>query len=548
MPFIRSGRKDILSGLFFVLTLWAYSKYVRNPAALSQYLLVVLLFSIGLLCKPMLVSLPIVLLLLDYWPLRRLAPVPSPERQKGLRLLILDKLPFVALSIASCLVTIYAERSTLDRIPNLSLLLRIENSIASYAVYLWQTAAPVRLAALYPHPVAGIPWWRPAVGLVVLAAVSWLALAQRRTRPWLLVGWLWYLVMLIPVIGIVQAGVQAHADRYTYLPQVGLWLMVVWAAADLARRRFLPGWLFPSLGAAAVVCFSSLAWFQTDCWRDSETLWRHTVACTSGNVRAYGLLGLALQADHRPEEAIAEYRNALAIKPDYDDALNNIGNCLVSLGRRREALDSYEQALQANPDLAVAHDNLAELLAGSGRFEEAAAHYRRALEIKPSFAGANIHWGAALAQQGRWDKALDQFRRALKTNPRSAAAYYYCGSVLVQQQKTSEAVTNFLEALRFNPRFAEAHLALGSVLAAQGKPGETIAHYEEANRLFGNKNLDALMTLAEAYADQNRFAEASATALQALDAAVSPGQAGLAAAIRQRIAEYSARGSGPKGP
>jgi tetratricopeptide (TPR) repeat protein len=534
-----SERKDILSGLFFVLSLWAYGKYTRKPPALKRYSIVLLLFAFGLLCKPMLVSFPFVLLLLDYWPLRRLDPISSPERQKAVRRLVLEKLPLFAVSIASCLVTLFAQQSAMDRISNLSLLLRVENAISSYAIYLWQTSVPRHLAALYPFPEAGIPWWQIAISLLILVAISWVAFAKWRTQPWLLVGWFWYLGMLVPVIGITQVGLQARADRYLYLPQIGLWLMIVWSAADLVRRRVVPRWLAFSTACAAVVCFSSLAWSQTGYWRDSETLWRHALSCTSENVRAHGLLALALTDEHKPEEAIAEYRKALQIKPGYADALNNIGNCLVSLGRLTEAMDSYEQAVKSKPDLAVAHDNLAELLSTSGRIEEAAEHYRRALELQPGFAVVNIHWGKALARLGRWDEAIDQFRRALKINPAYAAAYYYCGAALAQQHKLGEAVTNYLEALRFYPQFGEAQLALGASLAAQEKMDEAILHYEEGNRIFGYKKPDALIILADAYASVNRIAEAISISRRALDAAASLGEVGFADAIRQRIAQYS---------
>jgi tetratricopeptide (TPR) repeat protein len=404
----------------------------------------------------------------------------------------------------------------------------------------------MRLAALYPYPEAGIPWWRTVVALLMLGAITAIALAKRRALPWFLVGWLWYLGMLVPVLGLLQVGVQAHADRYTYLPQIGLWLMVVWSGADLASRRVLPGWAGFAAACGAVIGFSCLASSQTECWRDSESLWRHTLSCTSDNVRAHGLLALALTDARRPQEAIAEYQTALQIQPGYADALNNMGNCLVSMGKRNEAMDCYAQAVKAKPELAAAHDNLAELLAASGSLEAAVEHYRRALELQPGLASVNIHWGLALSRQGRWDEALEQFARALKTNPASAAAYYYRGSVLAQQHKFSEAVTNYLAALRFNPRFGEAQLALGAALAAQEQSTQAIVHYEEANRLFAYKNPNALLTLADAYATANRFSQAIETSRQALDAASSRGEVRLADAIRQRIAEYSNRTSPSK--
>jgi tetratricopeptide (TPR) repeat protein len=534
-----SERKDVLSGLFFVLTLWAYVRYARKPPALKGYAAVLLLFTLGLLCKPILVSFPFVLLLLDYWPLRRWPPASAPDRPKTAQWLLLEKLPLLALAIASCLVTLYAQKSAMDKIPDYSLLSRAENATISYVVYLWQTAVPWHLAALYPLAEERISWWQPAINLVVLGAISWVAFNNRNARPWLIVGWLWYFVTLIPVIGIIAVGVQAHADRYTYLPQIGLWLMVVWTAAELVDRRFISRWVPVSLGGALVVCFSFLAWRQTGFWHDSETLWRHTLASTSKNDRAYGLLGLALETDGRQGDAIAEYQNALRIKPDDASMFNNIGNCLVKEGKLKEAEDSYQHAARAKPELAVVHDNLGVLMSSIGRFQEAAAQFRRATEIQPDFVAAEVHWGKTLLAQRRWSEAMDHFHQAIKIRPELPAPYLYCGVVWAQEQKLDEAVTNYLQALHLNPKFADAHLALATALEAQAKPEEAISHYEEANRLLGYKNLEALLRLDDAYAREKRFIEAIAISQRALDTATALGKNNMADTIRKRIEEYT---------
>jgi hypothetical protein len=270
-------RRDVLSGLFFMLTLGAYAGYVRHPWSLGRYLMVVLMLALGLMSKPMVVTLPFVLLLLDYWPLKRFT-------QPGDRLvpwrLIAEKVPLLALSGAACVATLFAQKEAIQSLP---LSLRISNALVSYVAYLGQMIYPAGLAVYYPYPENGLPLWKIVAAFVLLLVISAGALAARRKQPWFLFGWLWYLGMLVPAIGLIQSGLRAQADRYTYLPQIGLYIVLAWAAKDLTVSwrygRQVPG-VAATIVLAALMVGASI---QTSYWRNSESLWTHTLACTSGN-------------------------------------------------------------------------------------------------------------------------------------------------------------------------------------------------------------------------------------------------------------------------
>ena len=422
-------RKDVLSGLFFMLTLLAYVRYVRRPFSPGRYLLVVFLFALGLLSKPMLVTLPFVLLLLDFWPLNRFAP-PAPalavagngDSSKSQAVHwrpILEKTPLLALSGAVCVATMMAQKNAIGPVPAS---LRFGNAAVSYIVYLRQMFYPTDLAVLYRYPRSGLPYWEIVLALLLLAAVSAGAFLWRRKHPYLLMGWLWYLGMLIPVIGLVQVGGQAHADRYTYLPQIGLYLALIWSAGSLGVGWRYRSWLFSGFSAAILVALIFCARIQTSYWRNGELLWGHTVACTSGNYIAYNNLGNILVKDRRVNEAIAQYQAALQIRPDYAVALDNLGNALLQKGRVDEAIDQLQTALQIEPANAKAHNNLGNALLQKGRVDEAIVHYQTALQIEPDYAEAHNNLGDALFQKGQADEAITQFQTALQIKPDYAEA------------------------------------------------------------------------------------------------------------------------------
>jgi Flp pilus assembly protein TadD len=364
-----SERKDVLSGLFFVLTLWAYASYVERPASWGRYIRVVVFFALGLMTKPMLVTVPFVLLLLDYWPLGRMESSPtnnlggkrlevrrSPLSEKNVppsfvqrvRRLVIEKIPLLLLAVASCVVTFVAQGGAVRPLELVPLPWRIANALVSYAAYLWQFVCPVGLAVIYPHPGDNLPAWHVAVALLVLVGISLAVLAARRKHPYLLVGWLWYVGMLVPVIGLVQVGGQAMADRYTYLTQIGLCVALAWGVANVAGSWPYHRWLLPVSSSLVVVILMGCAWRQTGYWRDSESLWTHTLACTSNNAVAHNNLGIVLGMGGLIEEAIPHFQEALKIRPDYPNARRNLAlarsvqeeRLLKALAERRELLNS----------------------------------------------------------------------------------------------------------------------------------------------------------------------------------------------------------------
>ncbi len=473
-------RKDVLSGFFFILTLWAYVRYVRVRAGLiltqrrkdaetqgprsggasacetpiKSYLLTLLLFGCGLMSKPMLVTLPLILLLLDYWPLNRF-----PVRQDlsprlcvsaSLRFILLEKLPFFALSAASCIITIFAQRGAIQSMETLPLSHRLANACLSYVVYLKQMIWPVKLAPYYPFPPA-IPVWKVALAVVLLIGVSVMAWQQRRRQPWLLVGWLWYLVMLVPVIGIVQVGQQMHADRYTYLPQIGICIALTWTVANWfnaktqrgkdaekegvlhSDNRFIP--LAPlRLGAfALLVVLMFSAWKQTGYWKNSQTLADRALACTANNYMAHAMLGDVLLREGKPDEAIIQFKSALAIKPDLLEARNNLGNALAREGKLDEAISDFNEVIRINPDYADAHFNLGLALSQKGRAGESIAEFTKVIQINPVHAAAYKYLGDALVNQGKIDEAIVAYRQALAINPGYSQAQQGLERAIIQR-------------------------------------------------------------------------------------------------------------------
>jgi tetratricopeptide (TPR) repeat protein len=462
-------RKDVLSGLFFMLTIGAYVRYARRPWSAPRYGLVVLLFAMGLMCKPMLVTLPVVLLLLDYWPLQRAGP----GKLSGL---VLEKLPLLALSAAGCVVTLLAQTRAIQPAALVSLPLRLGNALAACMVYLGQMVWPAGLALYYPYPHNGLPAWEMGLAGTLLAGLSAVALVRRRRQPWLLVGWLWYLVMLLPTLGVIQVGDQAHADRYTYLPQIGIYVAVTWSAAEWRAGRAVLGGLMAGLLAVLLFC----AWQQTAHWKNSETLWNHTLACTADNELALCNLGTALFEKGRADEAIARYQQALQINPNRVEPQFCLANTLLQKGRVDEAIHHFIHALRINPDYAQAHNGLGSALLRKGRVEEAAGHFQKALQINPGFAQAHCNLAAILLKKGRVDDAIAHYQRALQINPDDAQAHYNLGNILLDKGRTDDAITHYQHALQINPDYAEARVNLGNVLLQKGRMDEAIFHYQRA--------------------------------------------------------------------
>ena len=413
-----SERKDVLSGLFFVLTLGAWTRWVRSPTA-GRYAVALLCFVLALLSKPMVVTLPFVLLLLDRWPFDRLGDAGRPLRHLGPR--ALEKLPFLVLALADGAVAMTTQEGAMTATDTVGFGSRLANALVAYAVYLRQSFVPVDLGILYPYVREGFPVLTVALAGLLLAAITAGALLARRRCPALLVGWLWFAGMLVPVIGIVQIGVHAWADRYTYLPHVGLAIALVWSVAAWWPRA-LDRRIAVALGALAAVALVVAARAQTAHWRTSEALWRHTLASTPRNSVAHAQLGVALADAGRADEAVEHYRKALAIQPDYPTPLYNLGNALAARGDLEGAIAQYRLAVRARPDYAKAHNNLGAALAARRRTDEALEAFRAALAIDPGYVEARLNLAAALEQAGRTDEARAEYRRVLQTQPGNADA------------------------------------------------------------------------------------------------------------------------------
>lgn len=466
-----SERKDVLSTFFWLLATLAYVRWTRSPSR-PRYLLVVFLAALGLASKPMVVTLPFTLLLLDIWPLARLSA--------GVRALVLEKLPLFALSAASCIVTFLVQRAggamgSLDRYTPAT---RMSNACISVGAYLRKAVWPRDLAVYYPYPTHAPAAWRIAGVIVLVVLVSALALRERRRRPYLLVGWLWFLGTLVPVIGLVQVGIQSMADRYTYVPLTGIFIMVAWGVPDLAARLFekrresLARWLAIP-GVAAVLALAGCTWIQVGYWRDSKTLFAHALDVTTDNSIAHADLGIALATEGKFEEAIAHYRESLRIRPGHAPTLHRLGKALKRIGHEDEAAASFNEALRGDPDFADARNDLGLLLAGQGKVQEAIEQFELVLRVQPDDAQAYYNLGQALAQQGHEDDARRHFERALSLDSDFAGAHASLGRLLEAEGKTREAIEHFETAIRIDPADTSARAYLEHALESRNLASST---------------------------------------------------------------------------
>jgi tetratricopeptide (TPR) repeat protein len=424
-------RKDVLSGVFFMLTLGAYVRYVREPSS-TRYLIVAVLFGLGLMTKSMLVTLPFVLLVLDYWPLGRFPRVSpaKPKPKNGFARwwshrsiptrLILEKIPLIALSAASSIITLFAQKRAAISVESLPLVWRMKNAFVSYVAYMWQMVCPIRLALVYPHPEYRLSLWGVALAIAFLTGVTAVVVAFRRKHPYLITGWLWYVGMLVPVIGIVQVGAQARADRYTYLPQIGLYLIATWTIADLSvawryRRQIL------AVAATIVITgLAWLAWIQNTYWRDSEALWTRTLAVTSHNDVAHASVADLLLRRDRIDEAISHSEEALRIHSRNGSAHNTLAFGLFRKGRVDEAVAHWKESLEIRPDDINAQAYLAWALATSpnASLRDGAKAVELAKKVLEHAGHADVivlrTLAAGYAESGRFSEAIETAQQALQ--------------------------------------------------------------------------------------------------------------------------------------
>jgi tetratricopeptide (TPR) repeat protein len=544
-----SERKDVLAGLFWLLTTAAYVKYVRaqTPAVRGGwYAAVIALFAVGLMSKAMLVTLPAVLLLLDYWPLGRLQPRPVSWRAVGR--LALEKLPLLLLAVGASAMSVVTQRAggSLNTLAAIPLGFRMRNAVVSYGWYLLKTVAPTDLAIFYPHPATipggSIDMAHVALSAAALAAISVVAAAGARRRPYLLVGWLWFLGTLVPVIGLVQVGGQARADRYTYIPLIGVFVAIAWCLGDWAsrtdaRRRIAVG----GVSIALVACLA-LTSRQASYWHDDVTLFAHALESTRNNYVAYNNLGTALADAGEYAAAEAQYVEAVRIKPDYANGYASLGATRLAAGDLRGAAGALQRALQLEPNHPAANNNLGNALAQLGRADEAEAHYRRAVAVNPALVQAQNNLAMSVATRGQFAEAAEHARMALRANPASAQAHHVLGLALAMGGgDAADGVSHLRRSIALQPAEPEAFNSLAWVLTRRptlspGGVGEAVELASRANELTGYRIPKYLDTLASALAATGRRADAAAVAQRGLAAARAAHDDAMAAAMSKRVA------------
>lgn len=474
-------RKDVLSTFFGIISLWAYTHYARN-SKLAFYLLSLLLFALGLMSKPMLVTWPCVMLLLDYWPLVRGAR-PAPAGGNRWISLVVEKIPFFTLSAVSSIVTFSAQQAgeAVASLQSLPIDVRIANALTGYVRYLGKLFWPAKLAVIYPS-ASHVAWAMVAGAALLLVGITWLAIQLRTQRPYLLVGWLWFLGTLVPVIGLVQVGNQSIADRYTYIPAIGLFVTLAWTAGDLAAGSPRVRHALMVTTSAIAIALVIITRLQLIHWQNSETLFRHALAVTKNNFVAWNNLGFFLAGHQELHEAETCYKNAVEINPAFGDAWYNLGCVLADLNRNNEAITALETASRLNPRRVKPHNNLAAVLAAQGRITEAEGHLRTALALDPRSAESRSNLGALLAQEGKWDEAIAQFKQALEFDPALSQAQCGFAGALARRGQFEEAIGQLSALLKRDPTNTTARLQLGGILATQGKNDQAVREYSEAIR------------------------------------------------------------------
>ena len=531
-------RKDVLSTFFLMLTLLAYARYAERPG-IGRYLLVAGAFALGLMSKPMLVTLPVILLLLDWWPLGRLwsaeaespdgasafAPVIGCRPKRKLRELrfrtpnvLIEKLPLFAMAASSGVITFVAQDKglTVGSLEHYPTGVRVANALVAYVTYLVRMVWPVKLAVFYPHPGTSLPVWQVIGSAVLLIGITALVLRVRRRHAYLTVGWLWYLVMLLPVIGLVQVGMQAMADRYTYVPLVGVFVATAWLIGQVGRVR-----LVGPLAALIVIGCTVGTRHQAGYWKDSETLFRHALAVTKDNAVAENNLGLALMEEGEHAEGIRHIRCAVEINPGWADARYSLGAALLQAGQAYDAVPEFEAALAVCGDHAQAHQNMGAALIQLGDVPRAVEHLKRAIEVRPDYAQAHNNLGTASSYQGKWDDAVRHWTKATRLDPYLADAHYNLAIGLAQRGNTCEAIRACRKALALEPESATTRNNLAWLLATT--PGLPPRDRQEAVRLAegicestSHSDAQYLDTLAAAYKAAGRREDALRAAEKAL--------------------------------
>jgi tetratricopeptide (TPR) repeat protein len=554
-----SERKDVLSGLFWMLTMLAYARYAERPN-LRRYVFVLLAYAMGLISKPMVVTLPFVLLLLDYWPLNRLAGfgndiATAVKKQQTtqvnypkatLQRLIVEKVPLFVLSAFSCAMTLIAQQSggsvaTLEQIP---IDYRIANAFISYTKYIGKMIWPSRLAVNYPYP-HNLSKATVIVCTLLFIFLSVLSIYICRRKKYVAAGWLWYVGTLVPVIGLVQVGVQAMADRYMYMPMLGLLIIAAWSVKDLVNnrphRRFIASVLVTTILSSSII----LSRIQVKHWQNSLTLWEQALKVTKNNYIAENNYASALSEQGRFIEAERHSRNAIQINPKYFNALLGLGDTLLKQKKFNEAIACFNDLLKQNEKSVEVHYDLGVALSTQKKYEEAIKHFAKVLEIDPNYPDARSKMEITLIIAGRPDEAIAYFNEILRTSKDPAEEHTKLGVVYTQAGKYELAIQSFTKAVELKPNSSIALNNLAWAMATTSDvsvqdANKAINLAERACELTGHKDPGSLDTLAAAYAAAGRFEDAVKTAQKAIDAAKAQGQNALASEIEKRLELYRA--------
>ena len=509
-----SERKDVLSTFFLLLTLAAYIGYAKR-ASVFRYTAALVVFALGLMAKPMLVSLPFVLLLLDYWPLGRFGVVKKKKTdapQKSFGFLVFEKLPFFVLSAVSSVITFFVQRSggAVAEMNILSLESRIANVFLSYVRYIGKMFRPQNLTIFYPYDAEGFPFWQVAICILLVLAVSFLVIRFAKKQKCLFIGWFWFVGTLVPVIGLVQIGGQSIADRYTYISYIGLFIMIAWGLSELLLK-----WPYRkiALGVSMLIVLTAMgiaAHRQVSYWKNSSTLFSHALAVTENNYIAYTGLADDLRTSGKTALAIEHYNKALQIAPGHADAVLGLGCALVNEGNLERAAEYLKKSLQLKPDHALAHYNL----------------------------------GIALQKQGRFAESLDSFTRAVQLDPGSAEAHNNLGNLLVLNGRVYEAIEQFRIAIRLKPDWYAPANNLAWLIATRYElkdydMNEPIGLANRACELTNYRDPAVMGTLAAAYASAGKFTEAIDTVQKAMTAADAAGRQEIKGALQYHLTFYT---------
>jgi tetratricopeptide (TPR) repeat protein len=550
-------RKNVMGGLFWMLTIAAYIRYAARPG-IGRYLLIFFVFALCIMTKPTVVTLPFVLLLLDYWPLGRIQggskvtgivppskPIETHYQKSSIRQLIIEKVPLFGLSVLLSVITFIAQKKggavlEMERLP---LNWRIANTIVSYIHYLEKMTYPRGLAVFYPHPANRLPPWQVVVCLVALATVSAAVIYAASRRRYLTAGWLWYLGTLVPVIGLVQSGSQAMADRYAYLPLIGIYIMLAWGAAEITgqwRYRKIAAGILTTILCVVMITFTRT---QLSYWKDNLTLFKHALAVTEDNTIMLNSLACALSENNQDDEAITQFKQVLRINPNFSLAHCNLGKVFFKQGKFSEAIDSFNEALHIRKDWPDAYYYLGMAYAKLGKSEAAVSNYNKALLLRPDYPEAHYRLGIALTEQGQYNSAIDHFNKALQAKPDWSEVYDKLGQVYLLIKKYDQAISYWTKAVQLKPDSAEVYNNLGWVLATTGKnelrnPTQAIKFAQKACELTKDSSPDFLDTLAVAYAADGKFSQAIRTAEKAIELCQSGSNKELAEEIRKRLQLY----------